>query len=546
MFLSKRTLIGLILAGALAVSASAAFAKTGTYTEGQFTDVPNTEWYAAEVASAFELGLMNGTGGGLFAPDGDVTVAEAITMASRAAAINAGETIDTSTGGEWYTPYVNYAVSKGFVTDGQFDNFDRPAKRYEVAVIFEKAMPEGYFTAQNSVDAIPDVSAKQTYEKELLTLYKAGVVMGSDSFGNFRPEDNITRAEAAAIINRVALPENRLNKTLDKISTDDAYMLVVTDQFNNTLEGINSGWLLDNRGGTPRTSLMASYGSLVDISTEAGTAYIREFNKTTTGLLRLTTSLSANGNKDGICLEYRNEEDDPVYRIETIDGSWKLLGADGSYTTLYETGADEKKFSFIIDIDLDNNRSTTYINDTPCGTYPLITSGDKSSVLNFRFATTDKSTAAVSLGATHINVNYAVYEDFETSKGWVKSDGSTDDSLAKACRLSVRLIRSAERSSAKCSSCCPRPKALPSRFAAAQKSLSPLRPTKKTSTPTASKFTKIIMQTCIIVFALWPTPIRKRRLSKSTAARSAKSILPKRPPRRTTSSFPMLPKPFRP
>ena len=47
MFLSKRTLIGLILAGALAVSASAAFTKTGTYTEGQFTDVPNTEWYAA-------------------------------------------------------------------------------------------------------------------------------------------------------------------------------------------------------------------------------------------------------------------------------------------------------------------------------------------------------------------------------------------------------------------------------------------------------------------------------------------------------------------
>ena len=85
MFLSKRALIGVILAGALAVSASAAFVKTGSYTEGQFADVPATEWYASEVASAFELGLMNGTGGGLFAPDGDVTVAEAITMASRAA-----------------------------------------------------------------------------------------------------------------------------------------------------------------------------------------------------------------------------------------------------------------------------------------------------------------------------------------------------------------------------------------------------------------------------------------------------------------------------
>ena len=65
MFLSKRALIGVILAGSLAVSASAAFVKTGSYTEGQFADVPATEWYASEVASAFELGLMNGTGGGL-------------------------------------------------------------------------------------------------------------------------------------------------------------------------------------------------------------------------------------------------------------------------------------------------------------------------------------------------------------------------------------------------------------------------------------------------------------------------------------------------
>ena len=47
MLLSKRTFIGLVLAGALALSASAAFEKNNVYTEGQFTDVPNTEWYEA-------------------------------------------------------------------------------------------------------------------------------------------------------------------------------------------------------------------------------------------------------------------------------------------------------------------------------------------------------------------------------------------------------------------------------------------------------------------------------------------------------------------
>ena len=103
-----------------------------------------------------------------------------------------------------YTPYVNFAISKGFVKEGQFDNYDRPAKRREVAVIFENAMPDGYFTAQNDVTEIPDVSESRDYRNDLLTLYKAGVVMGSDAYGNFRPEDNITRAESAAIINRVA------------------------------------------------------------------------------------------------------------------------------------------------------------------------------------------------------------------------------------------------------------------------------------------------------------------------------------------------------
>ena len=138
MKMSKKFVISALLAGALAVISSAAFTKTKTYAEGQFSDVSATEWYAKEVQSTYELGLMNGIGGGLFDPEGNVTVAEAITMASRAASINAGETIPAAEG-EWYQMYVNYATAKGFVTEGQFDNYDRPAKRYEVAKLFEDA-----------------------------------------------------------------------------------------------------------------------------------------------------------------------------------------------------------------------------------------------------------------------------------------------------------------------------------------------------------------------------------------------------------------------
>ena len=391
---------------------AAGFEKTNPYSDGLFSDVPATEWYASEVKSTYELGLMNGIGGGLFDPDGNVTVAEAVTMAARASAIYAGETIDTAAGGEWYTPYVNYAVAKGFVKDGQFDSFDRPAKRYEVASLFENAMPEGYFTAKNDVAGIPDVAESYAYQADLLTLYRAGVVMGSDSYGNFRPEDNITRAESAAIINRVALPENRLSRTLDKISRDDAYTLVYNTAYSGNKEGINSGWVLDNRGGMPRTSLEGGYGSLADISTTEGTAMIREFNKITTGTVTLENTVNVAAGFDGFSLEFRNQADAPVYKIVTDEGAWKLLAADGSYTTLMEDAKQTTAFTFKIIVDLDNNRSTTYINKVNYGTYPLATSGEDTNLLNFRFATSEPSTAVASFGVMKITVNYAVNNDF--------------------------------------------------------------------------------------------------------------------------------------
>ena len=393
---------------------AAGFEKKNAYTEGQFSDIPASEWYAAEVKSTYELGLMNGIGGGLFNPEGNVTVAEAITMASRAASINAGETIEAAEG-EWYQMYVNYAVSKGFVKEGQFDNYDRPAKRYEVASLFENAMPDGYFTAKNEVSEIPDVDASLSYEADLMNLYKAGVVMGSDNYGNFRPEDNITRAEAAAIITRVALPEKRLQKSLAVKANDDAYTLVYNTNYVGNKEGINSGWRLDNRGGIPRTSIEGGYNSLTDISEESGVAMIREFNKVTTGLINLETTVTMGANFNGFFLEFKNEAGDTVYKLITAENAWNVVNADGTLTKVVDN-ASSGNYTFNIYLDIDNGVSTTYINGVNCGTHPLCVSGDDANLMNFRFATTDESTAVIALGLINITANYAVNDDFDFHK----------------------------------------------------------------------------------------------------------------------------------
>ncbi|MBQ8759592.1 MAG: S-layer homology domain-containing protein, partial [Clostridia bacterium] len=426
-----------LLAFAISGGVSAEFEKTKSYADGKFTDVSATEWYSAEVKSTYELGLMNGVSDSLFSPDGNVTVAEALTMASRAASIYKGEEIPEKDG-EWYAKYVAYAKSTGIISADFTDNYDAPATRAQVASFFAKALPADYFTVKNDVINVPDVPSSKDYADEILMLYKAGIVMGSDSYGNFFPENNITRAEAAAIINRVALPENRLSRSLDKISEDDAYQLVIPTTYTNGADGITSGWVLDNRGGVPRVNISDAYGTLTDTSEKAGTAMIREFNKTETGLVDIKTGVRVSA-CDGAYIELQNTDGDSVYRLEAMNGEWKVKSPDGSYKTVYTAKDDEKTFSFHISADLDNGRSITAINGVNCGTHPLAVDGDKVNILNFRFATTDKSTTTVALEPLEMTVNYALFGSVEPSNDGIMPiwNGKNGASLeAKVATLS--------------------------------------------------------------------------------------------------------------
>ncbi|MFA7502525.1 MAG: S-layer homology domain-containing protein [Anaerovoracaceae bacterium] len=69
---------------------------------GVFTDVTADAWYAGFIGTANAYGIVNGVGSGLFAPQGTMTVQEAVTMVARAAtlcgmdtALSPSETTDT-------------------------------------------------------------------------------------------------------------------------------------------------------------------------------------------------------------------------------------------------------------------------------------------------------------------------------------------------------------------------------------------------------------------------------------------------------------------
>ena len=211
--------VGFFPINGVTVTASASmdnFLPVNTYVPDQFTDVDESAWYGLKqlktIAYVYEYGLMQGKSANTFDPAGNITVAEAITVAARVHSIYmmGGEYIPVSNG-VWYQEFVNYAITNGIITANSFTDYMRPATRAEMAYIFSRALPAAGFPAQNTVNSLPDVSSSTPYYDAIITLYKAGVLAGNDAQGTFNPNANIIRAEAAAIISRVILPDTRFS-----------------------------------------------------------------------------------------------------------------------------------------------------------------------------------------------------------------------------------------------------------------------------------------------------------------------------------------------
>lgn len=413
MTLFKKTILTAMCAVISTVLCGSIYAQTTDI----FKDVSADAWYADDVNTAYTLGLVAGTDSNLFSPEDSITLSQAVTMASRANAAHSGKEINPDSSDKWYTPYVDYALEAGIVLEGEFDDFDKTASRAETALIFSRCLPYDSFKKFNDITDVPDVDKSSKYYEGILSLYNAGVLTGSDEYGNFRPKDSISRAEATAILNRTVLTENRIKFSPEKYSWDEAYILCYQEMgMNGHKEGISSGWQYDNRGGYPKTSYNLDYNSLVDISKTNGVAMIREFNNTDTGSLFLETTVSIMPEAfNGFCLEYRNASDSAVYRLFTKNNAF-MLETDNGVVTLTGDVHGQDSFALYITVDLDNNKSHTVIGRTDCGTHGLCTSGKETNIQNLRLCTTDEDTPVVNLTNVHIVANYGFYDKFENCK----------------------------------------------------------------------------------------------------------------------------------
>ncbi len=190
------------------------FVKVQSYTEGRFSDVSAGNWFASGVQSAYELGLMKGNSETTFNPNGDMTIAETLTIACRIHDIYHGSNTDFSGGSPWYQPYIDYAIQNGIIRDGVYPDYSAKAKRFQFANIIYASLPSETWTVLNSVTELPDVKSTDWFSSTVFALYNAGILTGSDQYGTFNPHSTIKRSEIATIATRVAVPSSRISFTL--------------------------------------------------------------------------------------------------------------------------------------------------------------------------------------------------------------------------------------------------------------------------------------------------------------------------------------------
>ena len=206
-------LMALLMVGSMGLNALAGSGMNNFKTKNTFVgfaDVVENAWYHGSVKAAFEYGLVKGTTPTTYNPTGSLTVAEAIVMADRIHTLYANGKDTLQNGNPWYQPYVDYAIAQGIITAGSFDSYTRKITRAEMADIFSRALPAKEYTVINKVaENCPADIIGHTFENEIRTLYRAGILTGNDVFGTFTPDQGIIRSEAAAIISRMVNPALR-------------------------------------------------------------------------------------------------------------------------------------------------------------------------------------------------------------------------------------------------------------------------------------------------------------------------------------------------
>ena len=174
------------------------------------TDVPESAWFHTFVDYVLEHGLMSGTSGTTFSPNGTVTramVVQTLYAMDGKPATGASAPFKDVTSDKYYAAAVAWAQSHGVVSgydDGTFRPDVAITRQQLVTILYAYAGYRGANTASRaSLDGFADASAVEGYAVEPTRwALAAGLIQGrsTDTGTRICPNDTALRAELAVML----------------------------------------------------------------------------------------------------------------------------------------------------------------------------------------------------------------------------------------------------------------------------------------------------------------------------------------------------------
>ena len=169
-----------------------------------FTDVEPGHWAESYINELSEKGIINGMGDGTFAPNNTLTKGQFLKLIISASLPD----VDLSKAKEkfehWAAGYVTVAENYDVIEKGSIDasNIDEPISRLEVVKILSMCDINIRLNIQETIGSLPfnDVGTLSSSEVLLLKHAVAKEVINGYSDGSFKPNNNLTRAEASKIL----------------------------------------------------------------------------------------------------------------------------------------------------------------------------------------------------------------------------------------------------------------------------------------------------------------------------------------------------------
>lgn len=199
------------------------------------------------------------------------------------------------------------------------------------------------------------------------------------------------------------------------------------DQAKN-LEGITSGWQVDNRAGLGKVT-NTNNGVISDVKTDEHSRLLRYFNNETAGRFDLRYALSYAGGFAGNVVRLSAEDGSDTYYLETKADGFYIKGKDGNVTTKIADKSvidENSSVQLRMIVDLDRGVSRTILNGKDCGTHPLL--GSSFRLLSFE--TTDEGTCTTVVKGGYAEANYAIFEEFTFPTRAIPSDFTNDGALS--------------------------------------------------------------------------------------------------------------------